>query len=105
MGTQKPPPPPPPPTHAFSSLIQSTALVRCHAGDQKETTTFFGALVHPLAVKTQALLYLILSYLCICGVEEFLASVHEEADEKEDDRNYDKCPEPVVLKNVKRLDL
>ncbi len=44
------------------------------------------------------------SYLCICGVEEFLASVHEEADKEKDDRNYDKCPEPVVLKNVKRLD-
>ncbi len=28
----------------------------------------------------------------------------KEADEEEDDRNYDKCPEPVVLKNVKRLD-
>jgi hypothetical protein len=34
-------------------------------------------------------------------MEEFLTSVHEEADEEEDDRNYDKCPEPVVLKNVK----
>ncbi len=27
----------------------------------------------------------------------------EEADEEGDDRNYDKCLEPVVLKNVKRL--
>ncbi len=66
------------------------------------TLSFKNVLSFPFEVKSSAVSY---SYLCICGVEEFLTSVHEETDEEEDDSNYHKCPDPVVLKKCEKTGL